>query len=177
MQTTLPGSDTLSETKPCNVRNKRISYVSFSFTHKWKMQKHLTKGWFFIYPKGVMTHLAFIRPRNDLGHPLCGNVREGDWLMDYLVSRLRPFKSCSGFADLLHRMFEPVRGVPHYLKPCYFDAVVTALFTQLLDASWKKMSRLVDDSYWFVISVHRNASFVLHVIECVNIHSLMATLQ
>ncbi|XP_022695874.1 glycogen debranching enzyme-like isoform X2 [Varroa jacobsoni] len=93
--------------------------------------------------QGVMTHLAYIRPRNDLGHPLCANVRDGDWLMDYLISRLRPFKSCNGFADLLRRMFEPVRGVPHYLKPCYFDAVITSLFTQLLEASWQKMSRFV----------------------------------
>ncbi|OQR68221.1 glycogen debranching enzyme-like [Tropilaelaps mercedesae] len=98
----------------------------------------------------VMSLLAFIRPRNDLGHPLCSNIREGDWLMDYLISRLRPHKSCVRFQNLLQQMFEPVRGVPHYLKPCYFDAVVTALFTQLLDASWKKMSRFVSCGSNFV---------------------------
>ena len=25
----------------------------------------------------------------DLGHPLCENVRQGDWLMDYSVNRLK----------------------------------------------------------------------------------------
>ena len=32
--------------------------------------------------------LAEIRPKNDLGHPLCDNLRQGDWMMDYVSNRL-----------------------------------------------------------------------------------------
>ncbi|GCB84410.1 hypothetical protein scyTo_0025067, partial [Scyliorhinus torazame] len=32
--------------------------------------------------------LADMRPRNDLGHPLCENLRDGDWMMDYISNRL-----------------------------------------------------------------------------------------
>jgi len=29
-----------------------------------------------------------IARNNDLGHPLCGNLREGPWALDYTVGRL-----------------------------------------------------------------------------------------
>lgn len=38
---------------------------------------------------GVVTVLSEIRVINDLGHPLCGNLRDGDWLPDYIVGRLK----------------------------------------------------------------------------------------
>lgn len=38
---------------------------------------------------GVVSVLSEIRVINDLGHPLCGNLRDGDWLPDYIVGRLK----------------------------------------------------------------------------------------
>ena len=29
-----------------------------------------------------------LRPTNDLGHPLCENLRNGPWLPDYVINRL-----------------------------------------------------------------------------------------
>lgn len=37
---------------------------------------------------GLMSVLANIRPNNDLGHPVCANLRQGDWLIDYVSNRL-----------------------------------------------------------------------------------------
>ena len=33
-----------------------------------------------------------IRTNNDLGHPLCHNLREGNWLMDFTAQRLMRFE-------------------------------------------------------------------------------------
>lgn len=38
---------------------------------------------------GLMAVLAHVRPNNDLGHPLCNNLREGNWLSDYVAKRLQ----------------------------------------------------------------------------------------
>ena len=32
--------------------------------------------------------MAEIRPKNDLGHPFCDNLRAGDWMIDYVSGRL-----------------------------------------------------------------------------------------
>ena len=36
-----------------------------------------------------MSLLSEIRVKNDLGHPLCENLRQGNWLMECMVGRLR----------------------------------------------------------------------------------------
>lgn len=36
--------------------------------------------------------MSSIRANNDLGHPICQNLREGNWLMDYTAQRLMPFE-------------------------------------------------------------------------------------
>lgn len=39
--------------------------------------------------QGLLTPLAGIARNNDLGAPMCDNLRRGNWLMDWAVSRLR----------------------------------------------------------------------------------------
>ena len=39
----------------------------------------------------MISVLANVRQFNDLAHPLCRNLRDGDWMMDYVVARLLPF--------------------------------------------------------------------------------------
>ena len=39
--------------------------------------------------EGFMHPLRHIMRYNDLGHPLCGHLREGTWALDYVYSRLQ----------------------------------------------------------------------------------------
>lgn len=46
--------------------------------------------YFLLLLTGVISVLTNVRQFNDLAHPLCRNLRDGDWLMDYVVARLLP---------------------------------------------------------------------------------------
>ena len=54
---------------------------------------------------GFISMMSSIRTNNDLGHPLCHNLREGNWLMDFTAQRLMRFEST-----------KKVRKIPIYIK-------------------------------------------------------------
>ena len=44
---------------------------------------------------GVVSLLEEVRSSNDLGHPLCHNLSGGDWLINYIIFRLRSLPTIS----------------------------------------------------------------------------------
>nr|AOE43284.1 glycogen debranching enzyme/amylo-alpha-1,6-glucosidase [Cavenderia deminutiva] len=67
---------------------------------------------------------------NDLSHPICGNVRDGDWAMDYIVQRLisssRP--ALQEFARWLADCFTLVKRLPRHFIPKYFHVVIMTAY-------------------------------------------------
>uniref|UniRef100_A0A8D2KBD5 Glycogen debranching enzyme n=1 Tax=Urocitellus parryii TaxID=9999 RepID=A0A8D2KBD5_UROPR len=101
--------------------------------------------------QGLMSVLAEIRPKNDLGHPFCENLRSGDWMIDYVSGRL--ISRSGNIAEVgkwLQAMFFYLKQIPRYLIPCYFDAILIGAYTTLLDAAWKQMSSFVQNGSTFV---------------------------
>ncbi|OTF77497.1 glycogen debranching enzyme-like protein [Euroglyphus maynei] len=82
---------------------------------------------------GIMFHLAKIRTHNDLGHPLCENLRQGNWLPSYIVQRLLKRDQTVDLARWLEKAFESLEQLPRYLIPRYFDSILCPLWTMLLD--------------------------------------------
>ena len=39
--------------------------------------------------QGIMSMMNWVRDNNDLGHPLCDNLRAGDWMAGYMTNRLK----------------------------------------------------------------------------------------
>ncbi|XP_061654774.1 glycogen debranching enzyme isoform X1 [Phyllopteryx taeniolatus] len=108
--------------------------------------------------QGLMSVLADIRANNDLGHPVCSNLRQGDWLMDYISNRLvhregplaQIFIICLQVGQWLEAMFTYLKHIPRYLIPSYFDAILVSTFTTALDATYKLMSSFVQSGSSFV---------------------------
>nr|APP18135.1 glycogen-debranching enzyme [Anisakis simplex] len=89
--------------------------------------------------QGLMPVLNRIREKNDLGHPLCGNLRDGVWLCEYIVKRLTRYEPTKELGLVIERMFEPLKEVQYYLRPCYFEAIFSRIYNATLEELKKKL--------------------------------------
>ncbi|XP_076827095.1 glycogen debranching enzyme-like isoform X2 [Brachyhypopomus gauderio] len=94
--------------------------------------------------QGFVSVLSDIRPSNDLGHPFCDNLRQGDWMLDYISSRLlNKGGALQEVGQWFHSIFTYLKHIPRYLVPCYFDAVIVGAYATAVDAVFNKMSSFV----------------------------------
>lgn len=89
--------------------------------------------------QGWWSMLEDIIKYNQLGHPLCDHLREGQWALDYLVGRMERAASKEGYSALqkpaawLREKFDRVRSIPNFLLPRYFAIIVQVAY----NAAWK----------------------------------------
>lgn len=79
---------------------------------------------------GVAALLLDVRQQhvNPAKHPLSVNLRHGDWLMDYMVSRLAAWPGTQReLSTWFQQVFDLVKTLPRCLVPCYFEAIVSAV--------------------------------------------------
>nr|XP_057917611.1 glycogen debranching enzyme isoform X2 [Doryrhamphus excisus] len=101
--------------------------------------------------QGLMSVFADIRANNDLGHPVCSNLRQGDWLIDYVSNRLIHREGpLAQVGQWLGAMFAYLKHIPRYLIPSYFDAILVSTFTTALDATYKLMPSFIQTGSSFV---------------------------
>uniref|UniRef100_A0A673H322 Glycogen debranching enzyme n=1 Tax=Sinocyclocheilus rhinocerous TaxID=307959 RepID=A0A673H322_9TELE len=101
--------------------------------------------------QGLLSVMADIRPQNDLGHPFCDNLRQGDWMIDYVSNRLiSRGGTLSEVGQWFQAMFAYLKHIPRYLIPCYFDAILVGAYTTALDVTFKQMSSFVQNGSSFV---------------------------
>jgi len=99
--------------------------------------------------QGIMSILSCIRHDDDLGHPFCDNLRQGNWVMDYTCNRLKHSDGTHRLADWFETVFSWVGQLPRYLVPSYFEAVVTCVYTECLNRAFSLMSKSVQDGSSF----------------------------
>ncbi|KHN79240.1 Glycogen debranching enzyme [Toxocara canis] len=97
-----------------------------------------------------MPVLNRIRENNDLGHPLCCNLRDGVWLCEYIVNRLTRYEPTKELGHIVERMFEPLKSVQHYLRPCYFEAIFSRLYNATREELRKKLHPSLSSASKFV---------------------------
>lgn len=90
-----------------------------------------------------MSLLSEITPKNDLGHPLCANVRDGMWLCDFTAGRLQRDPGTRALGDWLQARLAPLADVPHFLRPAYFDLVITQAHEAVVSRAHRLMGRYV----------------------------------
>ncbi|ODA77816.1 hypothetical protein RJ55_06418 [Drechmeria coniospora] len=96
---------------------------------------------------------------NNLAHPLCQNLRDGTWALDYIVGRVERMSRTAGHERLekpaawLRERFDALRTIPSFLLPRYFGLVLRTAY----QASWNRglelMNASVNEGQWFLQSL------------------------
>lgn len=109
--------------------------------------------------QGWWSLLKDIVPENDLAHPLCQHLREGQWALDYIVGRLERASAKPGFERLgkpatwFKERFDALRKIPSFLLPRYFGLVLRTSYMAAWERSISLMSDNVSQGQWFLQSL------------------------
>lgn len=96
---------------------------------------------------------------NNLAHPLCQNLRDEQWALDYVAGRVERLSRSMGSQRLatpakwLQERFDAIRTVPSFLLPRYFGLVMRTAHR----ASWQRaielMASNIKGGQWFLQSL------------------------
>jgi glycogen debranching enzyme len=125
---------------------------------------------------GFVTLLNRMRPLNDLGHPLAGNLRAGNWMMEYIVNRLAGCQETKELADWLQAAFGHVGQLPRYLIPRYFDTIVMAAYNAVYHRSLDLLSPFVAAGSEFVQLLAQGTVIHLAAVPSAGLPPLSASL-
>ncbi|KAI9367985.1 glycogen debranching enzyme [Aspergillus egyptiacus] len=95
--------------------------------------------------QGWWSVLEDIIKLNDLGHPLCDHIRQGQWALDYIVDRLakageKPeYTALQRPAKWLEAKFNAIRDLPNGLLPRYFAIIVQTAYV----SAWNRGIQLL----------------------------------
>lgn len=109
--------------------------------------------------QGWWSLLKDIIPENNLAHPLCQHLREGQWAMNFIVARLERIagqpdrERLARPATWFKERFDALRGIPSFLLPRYFGLVLRTAYMAAWDRGIEQMSENVREGQWFLQSL------------------------
>ncbi|KAL2759035.1 glycoside hydrolase family 13 protein [Sodiomyces alcalophilus JCM 7366] len=109
--------------------------------------------------QGWWSLLKDIIAENNLAHPLCRHLREGQWALDYIVGRLERLATKPGNERLgkpaawLKDRFDALRRIPSFLLPRYFGLVLRTAYRAAWERGIELTSENVRGGQWFLHSL------------------------
>ena len=109
--------------------------------------------------QGWWSVLEPIVRRNELGHPLCNHLREGQWALDFVVGRMERISSQEGYhrlqkpAQWLKDRFDAVRDIPSFLLPRYFAFIMQVAYSAATKRALELMSPNIQHGQPFLQSL------------------------
>ncbi|KAJ4297422.1 bifunctional 4-alpha-glucanotransferase/amylo-alpha-1,6-glucosidase [Collariella sp. IMI 366227] len=96
---------------------------------------------------------------NNLAHPLCQNLRDGQWALDYIIGRLERASQKPLYSRLakpaawLKERFDAIRSIPSFLLPRYFGLVLRTAYMAATERGIALMNSNVRNGQWFLQSL------------------------
>ncbi|KAI9814789.1 MAG: hypothetical protein M1827_003055 [Pycnora praestabilis] len=109
--------------------------------------------------QGWWSVLREVITNNNLGHPICAHLRNGQWALDYIVGRLQRTLRKEGFEHLsrpaawLQQRFDAIRKVPSFLLPRYFALVIRTAYLTARERALGLMDENMREGQEFVQSL------------------------
>ncbi|CAG9319806.1 unnamed protein product [Blepharisma stoltei] len=80
---------------------------------------------------GLAAEFLKIIEENKLGHEICNNLKQGDWLIDYSVARLQAYELPERFKQFICDHFNRIKNLPREIVPKHFSKSVLLLFRNI----------------------------------------------
>jgi glycogen debranching enzyme len=109
--------------------------------------------------QGWWSVLQDVIERNDLGHPICEHLRQGQWALDYIVNRLEKlsqdptYANLKGPAEWFRSRFDAIRKLPSFLLPRYFALVIRTGYKAGFERGIEQMNDNVKNGQRFLKSL------------------------
>lgn len=113
--------------------------------------------------QGWWSVLRDVMRENNLAHPLCQNLRDGQWALDYVLGRLeRAGKTAASGGNSwrlarptawLRERFDAIRTVPSFLLPRYFGLVLRTAHRASRQRAMELMGAGIRGGQWFLQSL------------------------
>lgn len=109
--------------------------------------------------QGWWSILKDIIKDNNLAHPLCQNLRDGQWALDYIAGRLERaakkehYKRLARPATWIKERFDAIRTIPSFLLPRYFGLVLRTLYMAAFERGVSLMNNNIRKGQWFLQSL------------------------
>jgi glycogen debranching enzyme len=104
--------------------------------------------------QGFMSILHPIIKNNDLGHPLCDNLRAGNWALEYTINRLKEYQGNFPRLGKLIEWFESrsvlIKEMPDFMVPKYFALTIKTAYEKVYAQSLSLLSPLVQHGDHFI---------------------------
>lgn len=122
--------------------------------------------------QGFNSILTEITPKNDLGHPFCDNLRQGNWMIDYISNRLVNNPGTAALSKWLELNLASLKEIPRYMIPSYFDVIVSGVHNVLKKRVIELMPNFIKTGSNFVQSLAISTLQFVAVCESANLPAL-----
>lgn len=93
---------------------------------------------------GMLNQIRAAQRTNDLGTKLFDNLRKGDWLLDYILQRLKGHENLAPLTEWLTTYFNYLRIIPRHLIPRYFSRIFNILRHLIEMKTLEKLKPITD---------------------------------
>jgi glycogen debranching enzyme len=114
--------------------------------------------------QGQMSVLEKIRLYNDLRHPLVINLKQGNWLMDYISNRLKAHSNTKQLGEWYGNAFGYINSLSRVMIPTYFGLIITSSYPILLEHGWSLMTPFINQSSTFIRALAQSSIQLISIV-------------